>query len=295
MQALDLDRQWMFADAKTRKFLTIRDLPELTVTLIKTGLSADGESLVLRVTAPRDDKHETNSVTIPARPSDGWLETNTTLAQVQISNIETDGYLYGPHVNELFSRFLRREVCLVYKGPTPRILCGNGSPEILGRTQDTFFQNVIPVTIIPVTIASETSLAELNSRLVAKGVTPITMERFRPNIIVKGNAPWAEDSWKLIRFRAPYQTDSSATLDVDIAGRRTRCQIPNVDPETAQKHRREPWDTLMSYRRVDQGMEYRPCFSIMVAPRSEGVIEVGMELEILAMESAYDMCTPSEG
>lgn len=183
MQGLDLDRLWMIVDARTQKFLSIRELPKMTLpkmTLIKTGLNTNR---MLHITVPGD---EANSVIIPTLPSAGWLETNTTLARVQIWNTETDGYLYGPPVNDLFSHFLRREVCLVYKGPTPRILRGNGSPEILRRTQDTFFQDVHPVTI-----ASETSLPELNSRLVAKEIAPMAMERFRPNIIVKGNAPWA--------------------------------------------------------------------------------------------------------
>lgn len=71
---------------------------------------------------------------------------------------------------------------------------------------------------------------------------------------------------------------------MDITGRRTRCQIPNVDPETAQKHRNEPCDTLISYRRVDKSMKYKPCFA-MGAPRDEGVIEVGMGLDVLGVEA----------
>lgn len=62
-------------------------------------------------------------------------------------------------------------------------------------------------------------------------------------------------------------------------------KIPNVDPETAQKHRNEPWDTLISYRRVDKSMKYKPCFAMMGAPRDEGVIEVGMGLEVLGVEA----------
>lgn len=45
MNGLDLDRQWMFVNAKTLEFLTIRQIEQMT--LINTGLSEDGKSLVL--------------------------------------------------------------------------------------------------------------------------------------------------------------------------------------------------------------------------------------------------------
>jgi hypothetical protein len=281
MQGLDLDRRWMFVDAETGKFRTIRESSKMTQ--IQPAISADGGSLELRIAAPGYGDHEANSVSIPARPSDDWLATNTTLSSVEIWKAETDGYLYGPAINEPFSRFLGQPVCLVYKGPTPRILRGNSKPEILGRTQDTYFPDGHPITV-----ASEASLTELNSRLEAKGVTdidlPMKMERFRPNIIVKGSAPWTEDSWKLVRFRAPDHTEPSQPLDIDITGHCTRCLIPNVDPETAEKHRTEPWNTLMSYRRVDPKNKFKPCFGVTGVPRSEGVIEVGMKMEVLALE-----------
>ncbi|KAL1846650.1 hypothetical protein Plec18167_004961 [Paecilomyces lecythidis] len=267
LHGLDLDRQWMFVDAITREFLTIRQIPQMT--LINTGLSQDGDYLELSITGAE----ELRTIRVPARPSSDWLAANTTLAQVKIWDIYTDGHLYGPEINDFFSKFLERAVCLVYKGPTPRILRGNGSPQIIGRTQDTYFPDVLPLLI-----GSEASLAELNSRLTAKGVDPITIERFRPNIIVRGTAPWEEDSWKLVRFRG---SESTRPLDVDVVARCARCQVPNVNPDTAQKHKHEPWNTLMSYRRVDEGIKYKPCFGMLSVPRNEGDIYVGMKFEVL--------------
>lgn len=74
---------------------------------------------------------------------------------------------------------------------------------------------------------------------------------------------------------------SSPSLDLDIVARCTRCQVPNVDPETAEKHSKQPWDTLVSYRRIDEGMKYKPCFGMLAAPRSEGNLEVGMRFDVL--------------
>ncbi|KAF4211881.1 hypothetical protein CNMCM8980_001850 [Aspergillus fumigatiaffinis] len=264
LHGLDLDRQWMFVDAKTHEFITIRQIPQMT--LINTALSDDGTSLLLSITGSEE------KIQIPARPDAAWLAAHTTLAQVKVWDTLTDGYIYGDAVNTPFARFLQRDVCLVYKGPTPRILQGNGDPRLLGRQQSTYFPDVHPVQI-----ASEASLAELNQRLRRNGAQPITVERFRSNIIVRGTVPWAEDSWKTVRISGC----GREPLDLDVVARCARCQVPNVDPDTAEKHKREPWDTLMTYRRVDEGMKYKPCFGMLSAPRNEGVVEVGMKLEVL--------------
>ncbi|KAJ5160794.1 uncharacterized protein N7482_007798 [Penicillium canariense] len=287
---LDLDRRWMLVDASTRKFLTIRQIPDMT--RIGTSLSVDGHELVITIpsnsAATTADKPAINTVRIPSHPSPEWLEANTSVAPVMIWDNDTDGYIYSDAINAPFSEFLGRPVSLVYKGPTPRVLKGNGAPKLLGRVQTTGFPDVFPILI-----ASEASLTELNIRLRRAGVDPITVERFRPNIIVRGETPWVEDSWKTVRlhsapqkaeagsFSSSKQTITQAPLDLDIVARCARCQVPNVDPDTAVKHKKQPWDTLMSYRRVDEGIKYKPCFGMLAAPRSEGAVEVGMKLEVL--------------
>jgi uncharacterized protein len=132
----------------------------------------------------------------------------------------------------------------------------------LGREQYTNFPDVLPIQI-----TNESSIRELNSRLREKGVDEITIERFQPNIVVKGGGEgqpgaWSEDSWKTVRIvnKEPASGVTSllggnAGLDIDVAARCARCQVPNVDPDTAHKDQHEPWDTLVSYRRVDEGIK----------------------------------------
>ncbi|KAF3387469.1 putative protein YcbX [Penicillium rolfsii] len=290
---LDLDRRWMLVDASTHEFLTIRQIPDMT--RIGTGLNADGSELVITIPSKTENtstetQPAVTTVRIPSHPSLEWLEANTVVAPVKIWDNDTDGYIYGDAVNSPFSEFMGRPVALVYKGPTPRVLKGNGAPKLLGRVQSTGFPDVFPILI-----ASEASLAELNTRLRRINVDPITVERFRPNIIVRGETPWVEDSWKTVRIRSSNKESSSdgngnsmskkkadnPPLDLDIVARCARCQVPNVDPDTAVKHKKQPWDTLVSYRRVDEGIKYKPCFGMLAAPRSEGLVEVGMKLEVL--------------
>ncbi|KAF7714792.1 Uncharacterized protein PECH_007304 [Penicillium ucsense] len=290
-QGLDLDRRWMLVDASTHEFLTIRQIPQMT--RIRTALSPDGNELVMTVPRSHEgSEHATDTepdqagaartIRIPSHPTREWLEANTQTSNVEIWGTQTDGYIYRDDVNKPFSAFLGRPVALAYKGPQPRVLQGNGDPQLLGRTQSTAFPDVCPVLI-----ASEASLAELNGRLQSQEFDPITIERFRPNIIVRGETPWIEDSWKTVRIHrgsassAPNVPPPHEPLDVDVVARCARCQVPNVDPDTAVKHKKQPWDTLMSYRRVDEGIKFKPCFGMLAAPRNEGLVEVGMVLEVL--------------
>ncbi|KAI9046114.1 MOSC domain-containing protein [Aspergillus affinis] len=290
MHGLDLDRRWMIVDANTKEFLTIRQIPQMT--LINTALDSNknknsscNSTANGNVTGSSDAEIDTlvltitgvdGCVRIPAYPDEAWLAAHTTLAQVKIWDTVTDGHVYGASVNDLFSSFLKRDVCLVYKGPTPRVLQGNGDPRLLGRTQSTNFPDVHPVLI-----ASEASLKELNGRLAKNGAEQITVERFRPNVIIRGSAPWIEDSWKVVRISGCGEDGRRSSLTIDVVARCARCQVPNVDPDTADKHKTQPWNTLMRYRRIDEGITYKPCFGMLSAPRNEGSIEVGMKFEVL--------------
>jgi uncharacterized protein YcbX len=273
---LDLDRRWMLVDAATNEFLTIRQIPDMT--RIGTALSADGNDLLVNIPKPGMEA-QFHTIRIPSRPDPEWLAANTKTGPVKIWHTDTDGYLYSEEINAPFSAFLGRDVALVYKGPTPRVLRGNGAPNLLGRVQSTGFPDVHPVLI-----ASESSLDELNGRLKRAGADPITIERFRPNIIIRGGAPWSEDSWKTVRITGQKAGSGKAvgvtSIDLDVVARCGRCQVPNVDPDTGDKHKKQPWDTLVSYRRVDEGIQFKPCFGMLSAPRSEGAVEVGMKLEV---------------
>ncbi|KAL4784319.1 hypothetical protein BJX76DRAFT_367723 [Aspergillus varians] len=311
MTGLDLDRNWMLVDATTHVFLTIRQIPEMT--LITTGLSPDGESLLLSTPAPKSEEQTTNAITntvaIPSHPDPAWLAQHTTLASdIKIWDTVTDGHIYGDEVgvNELFSKFLERPVVLVYKGPTPRLLKGNGDARLLGRVQDTKFPDVLPVLV-----ASQASMDELNGRLRDQGHEEISIERFRPNIIIRGREgdAWVEDSWKTVRISGGVEEGIGSGvgagagagseelalekggkedgLTFDIVARCGRCQVPNVDPETAVKHRTQPWDTMMRYRRVDEGLKYKPCFGMLGVPRGEGELRVGMKFEVLEETSEH--------
>ena len=102
----------------------------------------------------------------------------------------------------------------------------------------------------PFLLASVSSLEFVNERI----AQPITQARFRPNIIVEGAAPFAEDTWEKIRFHGVRPTAANtnasvSTLDMGVVKPCARCTIPNIDPETAVSHpEREPSRSMRSFR-----------------------------------------------
>ncbi|KAF2674898.1 MOSC-domain-containing protein [Microthyrium microscopicum] len=260
---IDLDRKWMFVDAATNKFLTIRE--NSSMTLINIDITEDDQ---LHVHAEKINAQA--KLTVPAHPTPEWLKKHTELQTVEIWGRKTDGWVYSAKLTAGFEQlFGGMQVRLVLKGPEPRVLSGNGHSKHLGRVEHTMFPDVAPILV-----GSDSSLAELNVRLLEKGQKPITIERFRPNIIVEGAQPWNEDVWKTLAL------GDDGELCMDVLARCARCQVPNVEPTTGEKHKKEPWSTLMSYRRVDEGFKYKPCFGMLCAPREEGVIDVGMAVAV---------------
>lgn len=279
-----LDRNWMFIGKEDRKFLTIRSDPSMT--LIDTNLITTGkEGRMLEISIHNTDAR----VTIPAFPTEKWLKANTTLSQVDIWGQNTDAWEYGPDINEIFSNFFHKDVALVYKGPTARMVAVNGKKELYGSETPHHFADVMSLQV-----ASEASIQDLNRRLAdgKDSTSSLTIERFRPNIIVRGREdhPWEEDTWKRIRISTTLPEEEAIyKIDLDVVARCARCQVPNVDPDTAVKHPTEPWEELMKYRRVDKGgaAKWKPCFGMLCIPKNEGKIKVGAKLEVLETTSNH--------
>ena len=115
----------------------------------------------------------------------------------------------------------------------------------------------------PILIISEESFQDLNSRL----DKPLPMNRFRPNLVVKGCEPFAEDTWKRIRI---------GDVEMALVKPCPRCVVTTIDKETLAKSK-EPLKTLNSYRNHELGA----IFGMNTIPLNEGRIEIGMNVEIL--------------
>ncbi len=96
------------------------------------------------------------------------------------------------------------------------------------------------------------------------------MLRFRPNLVVSGTTPHAEDEWKRIRIGA---------VEFDIVKPCTRCIFTTVDPQRGERDANgEPLKTLTTYRRSPNGVT----FGQNLIPRGSGTLRVGDAIEVLA-------------
>ena len=116
----------------------------------------------------------------------------------------------------------------------------------------------------PLLLISEASLEDLNARLAA----PLPMDRFRPNIVVSGCPPYAEDGWRTVRAGA---------VGLDVMKPCVRCVITTTDQQTAQRST-EPLRTLATYRRdADGGV----IFGQNLLHHGPGALRVGDPVEVL--------------
>jgi uncharacterized protein YcbX len=116
----------------------------------------------------------------------------------------------------------------------------------------------------PILLTSEEGLQDLNSRL----ERPVPMNRFRPNVVVKGCKPFEEDTWNRIRI---------GDVNLAIVKPCARCVVTTIDKDTLERSR-EPLKALSRFRRHELGV----IFGQNVIPLNEGRLRLGMSVEVLS-------------
>ena len=116
----------------------------------------------------------------------------------------------------------------------------------------------------PILLTSEEGLQDLNSRLESQ----IPMNRFRPNLVVRGGEPFVEDTWNRIRI---------GSVEFGVVKPCARCEVTTIDKETLERGK-EPLKTLGKYRKHKLGA----IFGQNVIPLNEGRIRLGMTIEVLS-------------
>lgn len=231
------DRHWMLIDEKGN-FLTQRKLPRMA--LIDTAINESTLTLTYQ------DKQFDLPIELPRLPSQKvsvWRDV------VEVCDL-------GDGVAGWLSSILDKPCRLVVMSPEyERQVDLN-----YGRQGDIIgFADGFSVLLI-----AEASLEDFNRHLSNK----ITMQRFRPNIVVAGCEPFAEDSWQKLCI---------GDLVFDVAKPCTRCVIPTIDPNTADRSP-EIWHALQDYRQKDG----KVFFGQNLIHRAEGEIKVGDTVEILS-------------
>lgn len=238
-QGLDLDRAWMVVDERGQ-FLSQRECPRLALVQPQLRLS----DLVLR--AP------------------GMLALHLSLdgveqaAKVSLWDEAIDAWDMGELAAQWFSDFLGCPARLVRFDPQFERASDRrwtGGQTVLNPFTDGF----------PLMLLGQPSVDGLNARLQAAGLGPVDMLRFRPNIVL---SPTDGQSW------GAHDEDRVETLQIETgqglirlksAKPCSRCQMVDVDPQTAQTGS-HVLSTLRGYRRD---------------PRLDGAISFGVNLMVL--------------
>ena len=238
------DRRWMVVDPEG-KCLTGREHPRLVLVRARIG---DGG---LRLEAPG-----LAPVTVArAAPGSGRDSAHP----VTMWNGDTRGVDAGDEAASWISALLETPVRLVEMTDdclrTP-------DPEVARPGDLVSFADCFPVLLI-----GRSSLDELNGRL----GEPTSMRRFRPNLVIEGAPPFAEDHWWRLRI---------GEVEFEGAKNCVRCEFPTIDPDTAVKDaRREPMRTLATFRRRPEGGVF---LGQNLIPRTFGTVRVGDPVEVFA-------------
>jgi len=239
-RGLPWDRRWMLVDEDNR-FITARQHPRLA--LVSTELGAT----TLQVSVAGGDRLQ-----LPLQPQCGDKTS------VTVWGDQCDAVPAGRQADAWFSDYLGLSCRLVQMTDD---LVRPVSRDYGQPGDEVSFADGFPLLVI-----SETSLQDLNRRL----ERPVSMRRFRPNLVVSGSQPYEEDQWRRIRVG-----------DVLFEGVKncSRCVFTTVDPDTGVKDPdTEPLRTLSSYRKRPAGGVY---FGQNLVPRSRGVVRLGDTVEVL--------------
>lgn len=219
---LEHDRRFLVVDA-TGHFLTQRSIPRMA--LIETEITAT--ELVLRARGAGEVR-----VLLPGGEGrDGRI-------RVAIWRDTVDAVDMGDAVANWLRDCIGQRCRLVHTGGGfGRRLPREKIPEVHREIHPS-----VPVAFAdayPLLALSESSLDLLNERIEPR----VRMDRFRPNIVLRGCEPHAEDTWESVRI---------GDLVIRHGGPCARCTVTTVDQNSAI-HGKEPLRSLAKYRRTSAG------------------------------------------
>ncbi len=233
---LEYDRRWMVVSPQG-KFITQRSHPQMA--LIQPHLNQG--QLILSSFGLED--HIVPAVNSDS-PSQSVLVWNDTVQAKHLSK-ETDRWL----------QHTIGEPChLVYMEASEVRQCDLSYAQQGDRTG---FSDGFPLLLI-----SEASLEDLNQKLVQNSSKPVTMQRFRPNLVVKGCDAFAEDQWQNIHINQ---------ISFRIVKPCSRCIVTTVNPKLGIVSSPEPLRTLATYRKKANKI----LFGQNVIHNQTGVLNVG--------------------
>ncbi len=213
-KGLEFDRRFMLVDPDGR-FMTQRTLPQLS----QYRLDMEGASLTISSQRSPDLGTISFNLQQPSRSgapfaAEVWDDT------VMVSEVD-------PHLSEWFSQTAGTPCRLVwFPEDSPRQV----DPDYAPGDHQVSLADGYPMLII-----GTASLEALNEKL----QTPVTMDRFRPNLVFSGGTPHQEDEFREFRIGKNIFAGVKPC---------NRCNLITIDPQTGEAGD-EPLRTLATYRK----------------------------------------------
>ena len=246
----EFDRAWMLVDP-AGVFVTQRQAPRMA--LVQPTLKT--HDMVLRAPGMLALHIALDAVEKPVR--------------VQIWDDEVAAFDMGDLAAQWFSDFLRRPLRMVRFNPEHKRLSDR---EWTGDIEaETAFTDGFSLLVV-----STAGLAELNRRLMAAGEAPVTLARFRPNIVLDGLDAHGEDHLDEIAFDT-----ADGPVRLKLVKPCTRCAIPDIDTDidaATAVPGHAVGDALRSYRadaRVGGAISFG--MNAVIVDGIDRVLRVGLE------------------
>ncbi len=222
LQGFAFDRQWMVVSHNGRA-LTQRDAPLLSQ--IQVSIT-DG---VLQLARARH-----GSIQLPVMPdeiSDDLPGQKTKVQTVKLWGDACDTVEFSSEASRWLTQALESSTAMKLVRMAPDFIRAQSSPEQLGKDTQVQFADAAPYLVI-----DESSLQKLNEVLINKGESAVPMNRFRPNIVIRGLSAFGENQQLSLR-----NDRYSLQLRMPCA----RCVVTTIDQDTSLRHeRKEPFATL---------------------------------------------------
>lgn len=224
-RGLAMDRRWMLVDDKG-EFISQRQLPALT-----QFLPAHQDYLTIKHLPSGDSKS-----IVAAEFRD--------LHKVIVWGQECSAHSAVNGINQWLSDKLKAPVRLVYMDDYDIRPVESASKNDIVSFADGY----------PVLLTSEASLDDLNNRL----DDAVGINRFRSNIVIDGDIPYAEDNWQRIKI---------GNVVFKVIKQCARCHVINIDQDSGLATK-EPLETLNTYRKDGNKVN----FGINLIPETTGIL-----------------------
>jgi hypothetical protein len=237
------DRRFMLVNPEG-DMVTQRAEPRLA--RVSTSIGTDGASFVLST--------EEGEARVPFGHTDedgpaGALAPAATI-KVKVWKDVVDAELASEQASALVSSWLSQPVRLVRMPVTTQ--------RVVDQKYAAPHDRVSFADGFPVLVANDASLRDLNGRMKA----PVGMDRFRPNVVVDGLPPFAEEELGTLAL--------GQAARLGLVKPCSRCSVVTVDQRTAERGK-EPLATLATYRL----RENETYFAMNALVRACGELRVG--------------------